>query len=141
MYIFFCPFKPKSAQSGSLGKYKEKIASTFRANFPSSQLMEGNLYGITYYLHKQSSQMDADNISKPIWDSLESHAYENDGNIKLRTAGIIDLNSDDFIDFEITNVSDTVLENFIDALDNNDHIIYIEIGSLKPDLFKFNLES
>lgn len=99
----------------------------------------GDLYGIAYYFHSINYDIDADNISKPIWDSLTGFLYQDDSQVKLRIAGSIDLNQNDFNLLDISGVPGNIVVELIDAINNEQHIVFIECGSLEMDMYKFNL--
>ncbi len=74
--------------------------------------------------------MDADNLSKPIWDALEGVLYKDDSIIKYRTAGIFDLRSSSLELLDFTLMPEYVVYDFLTRLDDSDHILYIEVGHL-----------
>ena len=95
------------------------------------------MYGKVYYFHWESTQLDADNLSKPIWDALEGLAYEDDSIIKLRHAGIIDLRETDLQQFDLTSIPDDVADSFLDMVGSEKHILYIELGKFLNNLIIF----
>jgi|WetSurMetagenome_2_1015567.scaffolds.fasta_scaffold663494_1 Holliday junction resolvase RusA-like endonuclease len=142
MYVFLCNLKPHSFNKRHKEKYKEHYKSElqkafYKYNFEVSPL-EGNLYGVVYYFHNVLTQLDADNISKPIWDALEAVVYSDDKEIKLRIAGVFDLISESI---ETLKIPQSVLDDFLGMIDEGkEHILYVEIGSLDYSLFKFEYE-
>lgn len=91
MKAFLLKRKPKSVQSKTKSKYQEYLREAYNEYCDSDAFEEFPLYGKVYYFHRENTRLDADNLSKPVWDALEGLAYEDDSVIKLRHAGIIDL--------------------------------------------------
>jgi len=138
MYVFLNNSRPRSVNAKYTEKFKQDIQKAFKEyNFSANQL-EGNLYGVVYYFHRVQTQIDADNISKPIWDALNTIAYSDDKNIKLRIAGVFDLISESI---EALKIPQSVLGDFLKMIDEGkEHILYVEIGSLDYSLFEFEYE-
>jgi len=68
MVGFLCTFKPRSVNAKGTAKYKEKIIDSFKQYYPDNNLCyDEELYGISYYFYKRKTELDADNLSKPIW--------------------------------------------------------------------------
>ena len=49
---------------------------------PKAPRISGSLQAKVFYIHRVPDYKDADNISKPLWDSLNNHAYYDDKQIK-----------------------------------------------------------
>src|SRR5258708_3644465 len=104
---FIVPQKPKShnkwKKDSSRGQsYQEAISRSFQSAYPGHQPLTGNLYGTVYYFFKIDLRSDADNISKPVWDCLCNLIYVDDKQVKLRTAGVFDLNKNAISELDIT---------------------------------------
>ena len=84
--------------------------------------------------------LDADNLSKPVWDHLSGLVYDDDEQIKVRTAGSFDLEQQDIDLLDFTGLSGNFITDLLDSFDNDDHIVYIEIGKFNESLFRFNIE-
>jgi Holliday junction resolvase RusA-like endonuclease len=121
-------------------KYKLDIENAFKKFYPTHAKLTEDLYGIVYYFHKNKSGTDADNISKPIWDCLSGFLYDDDIQIKLRTAGVIDISNGDLNVVDFTNISGEMILELIDAFETTDNFAYIECGLLHKSMYKFNLE-
>ncbi len=137
--------KPLSVNSSTGRKradYKIDIEAAFEQFHDIITPFSGKLYGVVYYFYKKvqkGQRVDADNLSKPIWDCLKPFLYNDDIQIKLRLAGSIDLRDDDFEELDISNLSTEIYEALIEAIENEEHILYIECGDLQQSMFKFNL--
>ncbi|MDM8521817.1 RusA family crossover junction endodeoxyribonuclease [Desulfococcaceae bacterium HSG8] len=137
MKAFLSNKKPKSMQSGTKSKYQEHLKDAYNKYCNSDEFEVVPLYGKAYYFHKESTQLDADNMSKPIWDALEGLAYEDDSIIKLRHAGIVDLRETDLELFDLSSIPDNVANSFLDMIGSEKHILYIELGKLRNDMIVF----
>jgi Holliday junction resolvase RusA-like endonuclease len=95
-----------------------------------------------FYIHKVKDKKDADNISKPLWDSLNKCVYKDDNQIKyLETLKIkMDMHPD-IIHLDLTNIDST---DFVDLVDfvlnpNNplDRMLYISISDYESKNVRF----
>jgi len=120
--------------------YKDYIIEMFDLIHGRAIKKEGDLYGIAYYFYKKNVGLDADNISKPIWDCLTNYLYSDDKQVKIRLAGCFDLSKNDFDVLNVTGVSGIVVAELVEAIEKEDHIVYVECGHLSNNHFKFNIE-
>jgi Holliday junction resolvase RusA-like endonuclease len=137
MIGFICPFRPRSVNAKQTEKYKEKIKEYFRYYYPDMSIFDNEkLYGIVYYFYRRKTELDADNLSKPIWDALETVLYNDDRIIKLRYSGIYDLKND-VTKLDITRMPKNVYSDFLEYIENIEceHLSYIELGKLNNSLF------
>ena len=138
MLAIVCNLIPRSVNAKTCEKYKAELAREFKSYHKDIEFLEGELYGVVYYFVNRKTDMDADNISKPIWDSLEGIAYADDKIIKMRYSGIYNLR--EISEIDISNIPDVVFDDFMQSIDNEDHILYIELGRYNHSMFKFNIE-
>ncbi len=147
MYNCIVTIRPASYNSWrkksltSKANYKAKLRTAFEERYPElkTKALTGDLYGVVYYFHKREKHpdqaVDADNLSKPVWDSLEGLLYEDDEQIKLCFAGCIDLT-----EYGLNRLKEVSLpEKFVDTIASEPETLYIECGYLDFDLFKFKL--
>jgi len=137
MISFLCPYRPRSVNAEKTDKYKNKIKEYLLHYYPDiSNFNNEKLYGIVYYFHKRKIELDADNLSKPVWDALEKILYNDDKIIKLRYSGVYDLNSD-ITKLDITKMPKNVYCDFLEYIDNTqyEHLLYIELGKLSDGLY------
>ncbi len=130
-------WKKTSPKGQDYVKYVRDMFDEFHSTFTPKT---GNLYGIAYYFYKTNVGTDADNISKPIWDCLTEYLFDDDKQVKLRLAGCFDLSHQDFEVLSVTGVSGDVVAELVDAIETEDHIVYIECGQLTDNLYQFNIE-
>ena len=93
-------------------------------------LIGKELYASIYYFYKEDVGLDADNISKPAWDALNTVGYTDDKTIKIRTAVAINLCEHDILDFDQDNIPTDVLVDLVQSIAYNIHTIYIEVGEI-----------
>lgn len=137
MQAFLCTYRPRSINAKYTDRYQERIWEAFSTYCAVEQPLDTPLYGIVYYFHNQPNQLDADNLSKPIWDALEGIAYQDDLIIQLRHAGVINLRKTDLTVFDLSRVPDLVANDMIAFAGTRDHIVYVEFGSLESEMFTF----
>jgi hypothetical protein len=142
MISFLCKWKPRSVRAKLTDKYKQAILDGYRKYYPEPLgLLDGELYGIAYYFYKGVTQLDADNLSKPIWDALESAIYRNDKAVKIRFSGIYQIGRPGSVEFlDMTTMPVNVQGDFLELIDEADHLIYIEIGHWSPGLYRMGVE-
>jgi Holliday junction resolvase RusA-like endonuclease len=119
-------------------EYYESLRTAFRKYHADAIPLDNNLYGIVYYFHKVKTQLDADNLSKPIWDALKGAAFNDDFQIRYRSAGLFNLGVERLEELDLTNIPDYVFGDFLEMLDNGySHILYVEFGEFTYDLMQF----
>jgi len=138
MHVFLTDLAPRSVNAKQTQKYKQGILEAFKRYCGSDDPLTGDLYGVVYYFHNVPTRLDADNMSKPVWDALQKAAYRDDGAIKLRSAGIFDLRSEPIEILDLSDMPDSVWADFIKMIDKEKHILYVEVGSLDYRLFRFD---
>lgn len=145
MHAFLSHLQPRSINAKGCEKYKLKLKELCQRQLPEISIQDGELYAAIYYFHKVPATQDADNISKPILDSLEGLMYADDRVVKFRQAAMIDLRSrplEVLIEFlDLSRMPGPVFENFVESLDAQDHTVYIEIGRLDYRLVQFGYEN
>lgn len=102
------------------------------------EILSGNLYGKIYHFFRKDHRYDADNISKPIWDSLIGRLYEDDKQIKLRIAGLVGNDEAEMKEMDFTGLDGDFIKELLEAIDSEDHVLYIECGPLSPMMFTFD---
>ncbi len=120
--------KPASYNSSSKSVYQKRVASCYNRFFKGC-LKQDKLYAIVYHFYREEKNLDADNLSKPLWDALRKTAFDDDYQIKIRCAASINLEKEAVILDE--SIPEEVLYELSDGIYNHDHILYIELGELK----------
>ncbi len=141
MDVFLCNLRPRSVRAKTPERYKAGIRGAFRLFCPEPTCGPGPLYASVYYFHRRLSDQDADNISKPILDALEGLAYEDDRIVRFRQAAMFSLDSDPLSDLNLSGVPEEMLGPLLEMLEREDHVLYVELGRLKFQQFRFGYES
>jgi len=142
MYIFISDLIPRSVNAEKKKMYSRKIIASFQKyNHKPHPYKNEKLYGFIYYFHKNRTALDADNISKPIWDALNGEAYSDDNQIVFRSAGIIDLLNTEIDEIDVTSLPDDIFKDILDMFDTKQHILYVEIGPYDQALLKLGFDS
>ena len=118
----------KRIQSAFLRKYNGTVPQ-----FPAGQ----ELYARVYFFTSDGVNVDADNISKPIWDAVNGMLYVDDRKIVMRTAAVIDVNAHPFNTIDTSGMSGTVAADLIQGLtETNVKCLYIECGMFNESMIK-----
>jgi len=108
---------------------------------PLAPLISSSLQAKVFYVHRVPDYKDADNISKPLWDSLNGHAYVDDEQIKYLETLKIDVNTSDIFQLDITDIDISDLQLLFDFLDNTggskERILYINVSDYESSKVRF----
>lgn len=146
MYSFVIKTKPKSYNSwGSASvakkdRYKHLIEESFKEAYPAHVLVEVDLYGLIYHFFQKDIGIDADNLSKPIWDCLRGIIFDDDKRVKMRIAGSFNLVGGDFTIFNSSGLPGDVIASLIESIETEEHVLYVECGKFTADMIQLNLE-
>lgn len=140
MYAFVVPARPRSVQAKHTARYKEAVRNVFLKHVPRPERLTDPLYGVVYYFHNVKTDTDADNVSKPVWDSLEGTAFDDDRTIRWRLAGVFDLTQAGVDVLDVTRVPEAVLTDLYEMIDSRDHFVYVEIGRLNLSMYRLGFE-
>lgn len=140
MTAFVCTVRPRSVNAKGTATYQQLLRDAFASFHASHVPADDPQYGLAYYFHARPTELDADNLSKPIWDALEGMCYSNDRVIKHRRSGTVDLRSLEFQAFDLSRVPDNVAEALIRAIGVEDHVLYVEFGALDDGMFALGIE-
>ncbi len=140
MYAFLCNFRPRSVNAVYKTSYYNELKTSFQRYHGVAAPLTENLYGFVYYFYRANAQLDADNLSKPIWDALRDIAYADDRLIRFRSAGTFDLQNEGIDVLDISDIPDYLIDDFLRMIDTESHILYVEFGRLDYKLFRFQYE-
>lgn len=94
-----------------------------------------------FYLHKVNDFKDADNISKPLWDSLNAKYYKDDKQIKyLETLKVSTKNTNNWLEFDLTDADDSDFIDLVDFLlgiNKDERVLYIALDDFKAKNVRF----
>ncbi len=128
----------KAASETKKQRYKSFIETAFLEMDPTPAMLRGELYGKALYFYTKDKRIDADNLSKPLWDCLTGFLFEDDFQVKIRTAWSFDLTRNDFNILDFSGLRGEVVTGLIEAFENEEHIVYVACGPLNDSMFKFN---
>ena len=120
--------------------YQKRILSAFQRRysgavprFPANQ----ELYAKVFFFTSDGVNVDADNISKPIWDAVNGVVYVDDRKIVMRTAAVIDVRTHPLNTIDTSGISGDVAANLIQNLtEKNVRCLYIECGKFGEPMIK-----
>lgn len=142
MISFLFNRQPQSFNTKDAAKkaaYKAEVINAYNKYNPRATPLVGELYGIVYYFHRDPTGLDADNLSKRLWDALSKTAYVDDNAVKIRFSGIFDLSrGSGAIDF--TSMPARVFADFVTMIGTEKHTVYVECGKINYDLYRFGCE-
>lgn len=136
---FVCSVRPRSVNAKTAERYKALIQKAY-AKYCAPCDLQPPQYGLVYYFHRRKTDLDADNISKPVWDALEGICYSDDSVLKHRRSGVIDLSSGGMEAIDLSRVPDPVAAQMLASLGSDEHVLYVELGVLRPKMFEFGIE-
>ncbi len=92
-----------------------------------------------YYIHKIEDKKDADNISKPLWDSLNKRAYPDDRSIKYLETLKVHVKAQGLHELDVTYMDDKDFDDLIDFLvdPRKQRFLYVEISDLQFNKVRF----
>jgi Holliday junction resolvase RusA-like endonuclease len=126
--------KPKSYNSSNKRGYMERLKKDALVQLDGQESLvhsKKKLYSRIYYFHRRKSDIDADNLSKPILDSFKDIVIRDDSQIVWRSAVKIDLSDS----FTISNeeIPERWYSGLIEAIgdETKENILFIEIGEIE----------
>lgn len=141
MQAFLCNHTPRSVQAKNKkhkALYYASLLEAYRKYHATATLMDKSLYGTVYYFHKVKTQLDADNLSKPVWDALKGQAFNDDFQVRFRSAGLFNLGVENIDELDLTTMPDYIFGDFLEMIDGESgHILYVEFGEFTYDLIRF----
>lgn len=135
---------PVSYNSSNVKK-KEKYMQLIRDSFDNvyngkvPKYRNGcELYGQVCFFTSEGTDLDADNISKPVWDALEGLVYDNDKQIVMRKSSVIYKAKHELI--ALDGYSDRAADLLQIIMKKSVKCIYIECGHFKESMIEMDLE-
>ena len=128
---------PRSIQAQGVQKYKKNLIEEFnnqRVSFKGTPFSSA-LYSKIIYIHLAKTDIDVDNLSKPLVDAFKGILYDDDIIINHRVCSKISYN--DFIAYEINieSLPSEIIERFDGYLEEkSEHILYFEIGNFSESM-------
>ncbi|MEZ0540903.1 RusA family crossover junction endodeoxyribonuclease [Fibrella arboris] len=119
--------------------YIQRIEKAFSTSYPGHIPLNKDLYGLVYHFYKESGGHDADNISKPVWDCLRGILYDDDKRVKMRIVGSFEMTTDYITVIGSSGLSGKLIAELLDALETEDHLLYVECGTFSPAMIQLNI--
>lgn len=135
------PVSYNSSDAKKKRRYMNSIVAAFDKNYNGKipKFKKGTeLYGQVCFFTSDGTDLDADNISKPIWDALVGTVYEDDKQIISRTSTVIYTKKHDLIPIE--GSSDTAAELLQVLTGKNVKCIYVECGHFNENMVEIEKE-
>lgn len=134
------PLSYNSKDAKRKAAYCQKIRSAFLRKYsghvpqyPASE----ELYARVYFFSSDGVSVDCDNISKPIWDSVNNLVYSDDRQIVMRTATVIDVKKHPYSYIDASEIDGDVAAELMQGLTDPDvKCLYIECGTFKEEMIK-----
>lgn len=138
------PVSQNNRSLNKLNSYKTLIVNAFSQRYKRIfNFKTKEIYGLVYYLRLKQHGIDADNISKPLWDSLNGTYYIDDNQIKIRIAAVLTL--DKYNSFNLKRIrglrkvdQQLVIDFFTGKLPFK-HMLYIHINETLTRHYKFKI--
>ena len=130
-----------NSDSKNKRKYMDSIVAAFSKNYNGKipKYRKGiELYGQVFFFTSDDTDLDADNLSKPVWDALRGTVYDDDKQIVSRTSTIVYTRAHDFI--PINGNYDTSAELLQILTSKTVRCIYIECGYFDETMIEIEKE-
>jgi Holliday junction resolvase RusA-like endonuclease len=141
------PLSQNNRSTALLDRLRNDLTIAHNLKYTTKQLPKNPLINDEYlqakvfYIHRVPDFKDADNISKPLWDSLNKHAYIDDKQIKYIETLKVDINRTDLIEFNTENMDDQdyskLLAFVLDTNNTLERILYINISDYESKNIRF----
>ena len=132
IFVMALAARPTSAQKkGKKQRYQQNIrdAATCSIGCAKTPLLDGELYARIVYFHTIKTELDVDNIPKPILDALIGIVYDDDHRIAqcltTRVHAQRDYTTTDNLQFSEIH---EIIKNFVK--EGKKHVLYIEVGPI-----------
>lgn len=141
------PLSQNNRSTAQLNRLRDDLTHAHNFKYPLSRLPKVPLINDEYlqakvfYIHRVPDFKDADNISKPLWDCLNKHAYIDDKQIKYIETLKVDLKRKDLIEFNTENMDNDdygkLLEFILGNPNTLDRILYINVSDYESKNVRF----
>lgn len=129
--------QPRSIQAKNVQKYKTRLVDEFQkqgysvSGVPFAEI----LYSKVIYIHVGKTNLDVDNLSKPLVDAFSGLIYDDDSTINHRVCSKISFNEIESYELNLAALPSKIAERFEELLDEkSNHIIYYEVGRFSEDM-------
>ncbi|WP_338876519.1 RusA family crossover junction endodeoxyribonuclease [Spirosoma sp. SC4-14] len=119
--------------------YQKRLVTAFQASCPQHSPLSTDLYGLVYHFFRRDIGIDADNLSKPVWDTLKGLLFDDDSQVKMRIAGSFDLLVNDLAVLDFSGLPGGIINTLLEVLETEEHVLYAECGNFTTDTIRLNL--
>ncbi len=141
------PLSQNNRPSAKLDELRDDLKHAYNVKYspgslPCTPLLKEPLEAKVFYIHKIEDKMDADNISKPLWDALNKITYQDDFAIKyLETLKIDFGKTSDRLSLDVTNLDSQDFENLFDFIFDTrgieDRFLYVAVSDYESKNVRF----
>jgi Holliday junction resolvase RusA-like endonuclease len=133
--------RPRSINADSVEKFKKRLANEFEAfkDLYDGLPLSGSLYSKIIYIYRgRKTDIDVDNMSKPVVDAFKSVIYSDDDIINHRVCSKIERNALDIDEIEFTQFPSPIAEKLDSSFSNDtEDILFFEVGPFSKNMIKF----
>lgn len=134
------PLSYNSKNTKNKSRYQQAIRNAFLRKFRGTVpcfSSTDELYARILFFTSDGVTVDADNISKPIWDAVSGMVFVDDRMIVMRTAAVIDVKTHPFNTIDTTGISGSTAADLMQYLtERNVKCLYIECGIFNESMIK-----
>lgn len=141
------PLSQNNRSTAQLRRLRNDLTNAHNLKYPHDTLPKFPLINDEYlqakvfYIHRVPDFKDADNISKPLWDCLNKHAYEDDKQIKYIETLKVDVKRSDLVEFNTENMDNDDYEKLVDFVLNpgskKERILYVNVSDYESKNVRF----
>lgn len=141
------PLSQNNRSSVTLRRLQNDLTAAHNMKYPlaplpkSPLILDDNLQAKVFYIHRAYDHKDADNISKPIWDCLNKHAYNDDKQIRYIETLKIHVNTVDLVELNTATMDNedyAQLLNFVfDTSGTKQRLLYINVSDYESKNVRF----
>ncbi len=141
------PLSQNNRSIDLLNKLTKKLKRAYNKKYGAGKMplkpkLANYLSGKVFYIHRVPDYKDADNISKPLWDSLNKQAYNDDNQIKyIETLKVSITEFNNNCEFDFTKLDEEDFSILLDFVDNyggkKERILYVNISEYETENISF----
>ena len=132
MYCKVIPIKPKSlqAEKKSLRRYQQRIKEFIKTDNPAIIDSTKKLFCSIFYFHRKKTEVDVDNICKPLIDAFKGTVIDDDNQLFAVLAVKIHVLEDDFT-VSNNGVELDEFDKLLSFINSIDDVVYVEFSEAK----------
>lgn len=141
------PLSQNNRSTALLNRLRLDLTVAHNIKYPTNLLPKVPLIDDEYlqakvfYIHRVPDYKDADNISKPLWDCLNNHAYKDDKQIKYIETLKINVTTTDIFELDTTTIEDgdyqKLLDFIFDITSTKERMLYVDVSEYQSKNVRF----